>query len=337
MTNILYTDKQKNEVLYPTRREVLKELNKRGGLDQNLTDEYNRLEAGYKGEQLVYNYIKEFGQSHWTVMPNVWLDYYGKFEIDLLLITDNHIYIFEIKHFSGVYEFKNNQCIRNGQKIGHNAISQAQKSFINVQNLFKRNKFKQHVHGAVVFTGEHFDVKVHDEVDGLNILMINQLREYIWQISNTERQNLYKNTDAYDILDLLNQHAATNPFQANKITAEIDNRMKKGIICSNCYTPNIYTLQSYLECRCGMSEPRENAIIRTICEYGIIHFDKNLTTYAILDFFDDEIERRTAIRHLKKYFKQIGTGKGTQYENIHQSFWAAYNNFGLKRSRYYRC
>lgn len=337
MTNILYTDKQENDNLYPTRLTVLKELNKRNGLDQRLTDEYNRLESGHKGEQLVYDYFKEFGQSHWTVMRNVWLDYYGEFEIDLLLITGKHIYTFEIKHFSGVYEFKNNQCIRNGQKIGHNAISQAQKSVINIQNLFKRNGFKQHIHGNVIFTGEHFDVKVHDEVDGLNILMINQLREYIWQIVHSEKQYTYRNTDVNQILNLLNQYGTHNPFPPYMITADIDSRMMKGILCSNCRASGIYTREGYLNCKCGMSEPRENAIIRTICEFGMIHFDKELTTGNLYLFFGGEIDKRTIGFHLKKHFEQIGSGRGTKYVNPRQSFWDSYKNFGLERFRYYRC
>ena len=151
MAKILYTNQQQIDMNNPTRREVLKEIHKRNGLDRKLLDEYNRLEAGYAGEELVYDYFKKYGEKHWTIMRNVWLDYYGEYEIDLLVITNSRIYTFEIKHFSGVYEFKNNQCIRNGQQIGHNAISQAHKSFINTKNLFKRNGFHRVIHGGCLW------------------------------------------------------------------------------------------------------------------------------------------------------------------------------------------
>ena len=337
MAKIIYTDVQQNDNLYPTRREVLKEIHKRDGLDQKLLYEFNRLEAGHDGESLVFEYLNQFGQNHWRVMKNVWLDYYGEFEIDLLLITDTRIYTFEIKHFTGVYEFKNNQCLRNGQKIGHNAISQAQKSFINTQNMFKRNGFHQSILGTIVFVGEHFDIKVHDEVADLNIVTIYQLRDYIWQITNTESQSIHKNTDTNQILRLLNQYAVPNPFPPSEITNEMDNRMKKGMFCSHCKKTITYSTKKYFECSCGMSEPRENAIVRTICEYGIIHFNKELTTAPLRSFFNEELNTRTIRSYLKQYFTQIGSGRGTQYVNIRQSFGSTSKKLGLKKSSYYRC
>ena len=337
MTKILYTDQQQKDLLYPSRREVLKEIHKRDGLDSKLADDYKRLETGYQGEKLVLDYFKEFGQNHWIIMQNVWLDYYGEFEIDLLVVTNNRIYTFEVKHFSGNYEFKNNQCTRNGQRIGHNAISQAQKSFINTQNLFKRNGVHSVVNGGIIFTGDHCDVVVYDEVADLAVLTTNQLREYIYQIANIESRNTYKNTDSDEVLSLLNQYAVPNPFPPNKMTDEINDRMQKGIICSHCSAPDIYTQHRYLECKCGMFEPRENAIFRTICEYGLIHFDKDLTTGALEDFFNGDVTRRSIFLYLNHHFKKIGTGKGTQYENIKQSLYEAPGKFELKRSRYYKC
>lgn len=337
MTRILYTEQQKNDMVYPTRREVLKENHKRNGLSKKLVDEYNRLESGHKGEQLVWDYFKEYGNSNWTIMQNVWLDYYGEYEIDLLLITNSCIYTFEIKHFSGTYEFKNNQCIRNGQRIGHNAISQAQKSFINTQNLFKRNGFNQVIHGGIIFTGEHFEVIVHDEMADLKVLTTNQLREFIYEVVHKENSRTYHHIDRDEVLNRLNQFAISNPFPPSIVTDEISSRIHRGVICSNCSARGIYSRNNYLECKCGMYEPRENAIIRTICEYGIIHFDKNLTTGSLEHFFNGEVNRRTLFIYLNNYFKRLGTGKGTHYENIRKSLYEVSDQFDLKRSRYFRC
>ena len=35
----------------------------------------------------------------------------------------------------------------------------------------------------------------------------------------------------------------------------------------------------------GMYEPREEAIVRTICEYGVINNEQNLTTSELTKFF----------------------------------------------------
>ena len=73
MTKILYTDQQQKDLLYPSRREVLKEIHKRDGLDSKLADDYKRLENGYKGEKLVLDYFKEFGS---TIMVSLKLIYW---------------------------------------------------------------------------------------------------------------------------------------------------------------------------------------------------------------------------------------------------------------------
>lgn len=337
MIKILYTNQQKQDLTYPTSREVLKELHKRNALDQKLTSEYNRLEKGYEGEERVFEYFTKYGQKHWRYFRNVWLDYYGNYEIDLIVITSECIYTFEVKHYSGTYEFKNNQCIRDGKLIGHNAISQAQKSFIHTKNLFQQNGFNHAIQGGLLFIGDHCHVTVADNNESLDVLTLNQLRAYIYKMANQERASFQEKTDSDRILNLLNQYAVPNPFPPTETTDEMVNRMQKGVICSNCAAPNICTRNTTLACKCGMYEPRENAIIRTICEYGIIHFDKELTTGALVYFFNGDVKRTTIYRVLNQYFVREGIRKGAHYKNIRKPIAEASDIFKLERSRYFYC
>lgn len=320
-----------------TRLDVYKEIDKREGLDRESKEELKRLEAGFLGENAVYNIIKEFGEDHWIIKRNVWLDYYGEFECDLLLITTNGLVTFEIKYFSGVYEFKNSQCTRNGNKIGHNAISQAQKSSIHFQNLLRHNGFDVEISGAIVFVGEHFDIKVHDKVDDLNVLMINQLRDFIWKIANEEKKWVYQRVDSDELIRFLERNLINNPFPPKPITDEMSKNLRVGVMCSHCGSFNVDTSKAYVYCACGMYEPRENAIVRTICEYGVIHFNKDLTTTEIVNFFGGDFSRRTILKYLNKYFERIGAGRGSRYRNYAELFGSCHEKFNLKRSRYLRC
>ena len=81
-----------------------------------------------------------------------------------------------------------------------------------------------------------------------------------------------------------------------------------------------------------MSEPRENAIVRTICEYGVIHFDKDLAITDILDFFNRDYSRGTIVKYLDKYFTQISTGRHIKYANT-----IRLDNLDFKLARYYSC
>src|SRR5699024_4895431 len=115
----------------PTSLEVLQELEKRKALFEELENERLRLETGSQGEQKVLSYLQQFGSEHWQLLSNLWLDHFGKFECDLLLLTSAGIHPFEIKNYTGQFEFRKSQCLINGKKVGHNAIVQAQKVSVN--------------------------------------------------------------------------------------------------------------------------------------------------------------------------------------------------------------
>lgn len=83
-----------------------------------------------------------------------------------------------------------------------------------------------------------------------------------------------------------------------------------------------------------MHEPRENAIIRTICEYGVIHHNKDLTVSELVKFFDGDISKQTLRKYLNTYFTRIGTGKGTKHLNPCSPFKKVQKYFDLKRPCY---
>ena len=60
-------------------------------IDQEVLNECVRLKRGMEGEKVVLEYIEKYGRKHWKVMQNLWLDYYGTFESDLLLLTNQYL------------------------------------------------------------------------------------------------------------------------------------------------------------------------------------------------------------------------------------------------------
>lgn len=317
-----------------TRLDVYRELDKRGGLNREAQVEMERLEAGRLGEDMVCEMIEEFGESHWTIMRNVWLNYYGEFECDLILLTSIGIVTFEIKYFSGVYEFKDGQCIRNGTKIGRNAVNQAYRIFTNFRNLLASNGFKMEVINVLVFAGEHYDVKVHDQVKDFEILTINQLRDFIWKIAKEENRGAHHQVDHRQLIQFLKANKIENPFPPKPLTDEMSKKLQAGVMCSRCERFGVDMSKPYVACGCGMYEPRENAILRTICEYGIIHFDKDFTASEVLEFFGGDISRSTVVKYLNKYFDKIGVGKSTRYRNSAKSFGEYMKKFNLTKPRY---
>jgi len=331
---VLQTKRQIEKSKSPTKLDVLRELNKRDALDQDLKDELKRLEHGYAGEQTVLKLIKEFGEEHWVVMQKLWLDYYGKFECDLLLLTNAGLYPFEIKNYSGTFEFRNSQCLINGKRVGHNAIAQAQKVTINLENIIKQHFFDTSIQGAIAFIGHHNEVIVDDEIEDIQIVMANQLRKHIWNIAKEERNFQGRPIDIQGVVRKLAAVETDNPFNKINITEDIKKRVKKGIRCSYCGSFAVDASKSYIICKCKMHEPREEAIVRTICEYGVINHNEDLTTAALVDFFDGAISRKNLSKFLNRHFVRIGSNKSTRYINKKLPFNLIYSEFHLPLPKY---
>jgi hypothetical protein len=317
---IIKTEKQIEAAKFPTRLDVLQELNKRQTLNQALTDELYRLERGVLGEQAILQMIEEFGSSHWQVLPNVWLDYYGPFECDLILLTSAGVHPFEIKNYSGRYEYRESQWLMNDERIGHNAISQGQKAANNLQNILQKNSFYEEVYGGIIFAGEHCDVKIYDQIKDFEVLMLNQFRNHLYEIKIQENNHRGSLLDVEQFTRVIEKYEVANPFKSNIISESVKQKCQKGILCSQCGSFDLVINKNLVACSCGTRELTENAIVRTICEYGVINFDKDLTTTELYLFLNKQFSKVTLRKYLKKHFTSKGRFKSTKFINKKSKF-----------------
>ncbi|HLR92382.1 MAG TPA: nuclease-related domain-containing protein [Atopostipes sp.] len=335
---ILHTEVQKSVIQKPTKFEVLREVNKRDGLHgfPKLAGEYERLNKGYEGEAMFIHFLKAYGANHWVILRNIWFEYFGEFEIDVLLITRAGIYGFEVKNYTGVLELQNNQCKRNGEVIGHDPFSQAQRIAANSSGIFKRLSNQWKIQTVLTFIGENNKLKVHDSVDGIEVISRNELYFFTQQIMKEESNHMSHPLEIQSVLSALSGYEISGPSKEKKISNEVKENIYRGIICCNCGNQHLNTRKSYMICSCGMHEPREEAILRTICEYGVIYSDRDLKTTDLFHFFGGEISRKTISRYLNKFFKRKGTGAGTKYENLSVPIENVHDYFKLSQPKYLR-
>lgn len=335
MVEILRSKKQKEADQFPTRLEVLREYDKRHALNDKYKDELKRLEAGHRGEMLVLEYLNEYGLPHWKVFKNIWLNHYGIFECDLLLITGKNWHPIEIKHYSGQYELKDMQWSCYGNLLPNNPISQSQKVFIHFRNLARDNHLPINIKGSLIFTGDHFTLNVVDSVGDLEIITLNQLRDVIRDLAWKEQKTYTNEMDGEKILNMIEKHETANPFPAEDLHAELGSKLEKGMKCSHCGSFDIQFKRHYVACACGMHEPHEMAIVRTICEYGVIHFTKDLITSQVAEFFNGDYSEPTIRNYLNKHFERSGNNKGTKFRNLRTHLDEMERPFHFNRSKYF--
>ena len=334
----MQTMTQNSLIKYPTRLEIFCELDKREGLvrDKKLREEYLRLKKGAEGELALVHYLKKYGEEHWVILRNVWLDFYGEFEIDLLLITRAGLYAFEVKNYTGKLELVHSRCLMNGHTIGQNPFSQAQKVPIQLEKLFLHQPNPPKIQGVLIFIGENNRVELQDQVSGIQVLCRNELMHYIWQIAREERNYLGYPVEVDEVLQALNPYEIGKPSKEKEMPMIAKEKLKKGVCCCHCGSFDVRSNNTHVICPCGMYEPREEAIVRTICEYGVINNEQNLTTSELTKFFGGFVTGKTISRYLNKHFDRIGTYKHTEFINKKQKFEDIYDTFHLTGSKYFK-
>lgn len=333
---ILQTKIQREMLKNPTRLEWLRELDKRQALKKEWSDELIRLERGEEGVQKVLETLKKYGDPKWAALQNLWLKYFGNFESDLLLMTKFGLQTFEIKHYTGSYEYLHSQFLLDGASIGQNPISQSQRAFINVRKIIHDHSEKIPIQGNLIFTGQNCDVKISDPVAELEIMMLHQLSGYIKKLRTHEKTTTTPPINQDKVLKILEGFETESVFKPGAIIGEMEKNMQRGIMCSKCGSYDIKITKYEVKCACSTIEPRENAIVRTICEYGVIYFDKHLDLNKLVDFFGGQVSRTNIRKYLIKHFKQVSPNKNTLFINMRLPFVKLVDLFHLTQKYIHR-
>lgn len=274
---------------------------------------YN-LETGEAGEQELLTFLKDYGQKHWIVIRNLWMNHRGEFESDIVLITYHACYVFEVKNYVGHFEYENSLSRINGSNLPNNAISQAERAYIHLTNICRKISPSITTNGALIFIGEHNTVDILTKVSGVKVLSRNELRRYIESIANEEAAYPYPPIDSSKIIAHFENYEIVNPYKIETVREGTLAKVRRGIYCAECFSYDIDTSKLFITCVCLHRERREEAVLRTICEYGVLNFEKeSVSLRELLEFMDYQVSGNYLRKILTKYFKMV-------YKNAHTTY-----------------
>jgi len=290
----IYNERHVQKEEMATNLDILRELNKRRALDDDLYEELLYLEAKERSLNIVLDYINEYAQEHWLYMMDVSLDAYNILTCDLLLVTSVEAYTFEINHY---YE---------GFELASAAVKKAQSIASQLKSLSLMNSIHLNVQGAAIFTGTD-TLEIEDSAaKNIDILTTKQLDKYLSKIVKKENDYQGPAMNSGQHLRWFGEIDRHRPAWQMTIPAEIKNNIQKGILCSHCESFDVTLGDPYISCECGMHESLEEAIVRTICEFGVLNNDLHLSVPELLDFFDYQISEDDLYKHLDKHFAPVG-------------------------------
>jgi len=318
------------QVKEPTKLDVERIIHKR--TLHPTQDDYYRLknfELGAFGEQTVFNYLKKYEMNDWIIIRNMWLNVDGPFEADLILLTKHGPYLFEVKNYTSDFIFENGVSSFNGHINSGNPINQTRRNTINLQKMWSSFSKQITVQGMLVLVGVDNYVEIHDDISNIKIVKRNELNRTIKQI--VKRENDYRGKPANNnyLLKQLEKHEIDRYHGPEPLSKKKINTLQKGICCLRCNSFEVAIKRKTVECICGFTEERELAILRTICEYGVLTFDRDFKIGELLEFFDYQINHVNLRKVLKKYFKSRGNGKHTFYINRSLPLYKLYKTLNI--------
>lgn len=291
---------------------------------------YQRVEAGALGEMAFEQIMNKFGLPHWYYLKNIWLKDYTIFECDYLLITDHCVYVFEIKNYFGVFEYKNGQCKSRGVDISYNPINQTHHATVHLKKLLKNYSYNIPVKGVLVFIGENNKVHIHADIDYIDIITRNEVYSYIQTIIENDSVSQLS-IDIKFFMEYLGSFEVTNPYSLPPYEPTDITKKHTGLFCKICAKRLTVTRNIYIECRCGFQEYREHLIVRTACDYGVLTHGTNFVVRDIWHFIGSSPSHDYVKKVLLKHFKIVQNERILTFENYGQPLHNITNFFSFEK------
>lgn len=271
------------------------------------------LVAGTKGEEEVLEFMRCYGSDDWKAIRNIWLNFSGKFECDLLLLTNSGVEMFEIKNYNGHFVYENGDCKLNNRVLPDNPITQTKRNIRKLKSILHRIDSTIQVSGTLVFIGEHNSVEIKSSVSDIQIVSRNQFRDFIQKMAAVD-DDVYYPINHQRMIKQLEHFEDMNYFVPKPLeSAEMDS-LRKGIYCAKCHCFDIELKKLYIHCPCGYTEIREIGILRTIYEYSVLTMKRQITYREAYDFIDGQAGNKYLIKIMKKYLKFIDKNKYSYYD-----------------------
>lgn len=277
--------------------------------------ELYRLEMGHLGEEKLVEYLRMFGHKHWAILRNIWLSDGRTFECDIILITSACVYIFEVKNYRGQFHYKNASSTLNGMKLDYDYIQQARKSILKMKKILNKLPIQIPVKGALVFIGEHNQVRIESPVEDIDILTLTNLYSTIQEIILEEKRNYSGRVNARQILQHLETYEVSSPFLPEPLSDIAIQELKSGIYCDACGNFDLQFNRDYTICPSCMKEPRHESIVRMALEYGALTYDRNFSTVEVERFIHNQASRKLIRKTFEKHMDYVPRSNASYVRN----------------------
>lgn len=297
--------------LEPPELAILESLNNRMQLSKAHQQIFSSLRKGYKGEQLFDEWM-EMLNCDCLVLNDLLLKTNNQtFQIDTLLILNDHIYIFEIKNYVGDYYFETNRFFQKNKpetEISNPLIQLSRTESLLRQLLHKFNNSTP-IHSFVIFINPEFTL--YQAPLDIPFIFPTQLKRFIEKLNYVQSSLQVKHHNLAEKLVSLNN--IEYPYQ--KFTSYNYQNLRKGMTCAGCHSFSISIQQNKTICTdCEFVEKLEVTVLRSIEEFKRLFPNEKITTNNMHEWCKIIDSKKTIQRILSKNYSKVGVRQWLYYK-----------------------
>jgi len=267
------------------------------------------LEKGYEGEVNFDLRAEEIDEERLILNDLLFEVNNSYFQIDSLIISQQAIYLLDVKNYQGDFYLESDKLYSVSSKIEYkNPVDALKRSATLLRQLLKRMNQDILVEPFVIFLNPEFTL-YHAPMDQ-PIIHPTQVDRFIKDFNNKQS----KLNDRHKKLaqDLMSFHQNENPFV--RLPDYHYDQLRKGICCLHCRSFMMIKNKHNLLCKaCGRHEEFEQAILRNVEEFKVLFPQRKVTTQSIYEWCKVEFNKRTIRNVLKKNYTRFGNTRETYY------------------------
>jgi hypothetical protein len=288
---------------------ILRILVARIELSEDKYNYYLGLEKGFAGE-VQFDLLTEKLQPECYILNDLLLESNNTlFQIDTTIISQEALYLSEVKNMEGEYCYDDDSFNTNSGKAIKNPLDQIKRSNSLLRQLIRDLGYKLPIVANVIFINPEFTL--YQAPKDLPFVLPTQLNRFMKKLNNqhSKLSEVHKNLAE----QLVSLHISKSPY--SQIPPFEYEQLKKGITCSKCRTFSLNVLNYSVICRyCGCIESVPSAVIRSVEEYKLLFPERKITTNDIHEWCGIIESKRKIRRILGNNYTIIGEHQWSYYE-----------------------
>lgn len=279
--------------------------------DRQMTQKYKYFLSGEQGEKVMHDWLLQNLPAHATILHDFWMEYRGLAQVDLLVLLNNIIWIIEVKHYNGYFQYQDNVCTLNGHRMNKDYISQMRNRLLIMEDIIQQSGSDMQLKGTMIFTHEHSEISIPPELT-FDTLTLNQAKRYLTNeiLPKVTRQKL-------NILPHLKNFQAQSTFIIPTLNEKDFTFLKKGVYCPVCFSFDLSISDRNIICEeCHSKESKQKAMVRQYCCQGVLQHQKPyIASKDIYDLSNKSFGANNLRKRLKHQLPHTVQGKRLCFYN----------------------